>query len=91
MLQVFSPAILSSPLPGMTHNTLWGVVTLRASALRASVQIAPEVAICRTPGGSRLNGFQDRRFRPLSQPTINFIFSCIGHCTMLQGFTCKSF
>ena len=24
----------------------------------------------RTPGTSRFNGFQDRRFRPLSQPTI---------------------
>lgn len=23
----------------------------------------------RTPGTSRFNGFQDRRFRPLSQPT----------------------
>ncbi len=30
----------------------------------------------RTPGGSLLNGFQDRRFRPLSQPTGNLIVLC---------------
>ena len=42
----------------------------------------------RTPGTSRFNGFQDRRFRPLSQPTIN-VPGCPGKSRAL--YRCARF
>ena len=47
-----------------------------AGPLRYVHVLREQITLCngggpgiRTPGTSRFNGFQDRRFRPLSQPT----------------------
>ena len=39
----------------------------------------------RTPGTSRFNGFQDRRFRPLSQPTRNCHLPLAGQAWIIQS------
>ncbi len=63
-----------SPKTGFLDLAVGGVLTLTLTLAKKNRPLerffkfggGPGI---RTPGTSRFNGFQDRRFRPLSQPT----------------------